>query len=382
MPVVPGTITLPNDQDASGRSFGIEELDALRSVLESGTLISTKGTYVKRLEQEFAQKLGARHAIACASGTAAVHTAIAALDLEPGDEVITSPITDMGALAPILYQGAIPVFADVDPETCNVTAKTIASAYSDRTRAIVVTHLFGTPCAMGDIMKFAGNRDVPVIEDCAQAFLAKDGGRNVGTIGALGCFSLQQGKHMTCGEGGIVTTNDDALARRAVLFVNKAWGYGDPAPDHYFLAPNYRLSELQGAVAHAQLQRLDQLVERRIEIAERLSKLLSGVEGVGTPAPAAAGRRNVYWKYGLRIDTSIYPQGPNGFARELRGYDVASVPRYIQKPAFACAIFTERRTFGRSQYPFTLARAEALDYRLERFPGTVDGLAHLLVLPL
>ncbi len=384
MPVTLGSPAslLPNDQDASGRSFGSEELGALQAVLQSGTLISTKGTYVKRLEQEFAQKIGARHAIACASGTAAVHTAIAALDLEPGDEVITSPITDMGALAPILYQGAIPVFADVDPQTCNVTAQTIAAACSERTRAIVVTHLFGTPCSMAEIMQLGASQGLPVIEDCAQAFLAKDGGRYVGTIGALGCFSLQQGKHMTCGEGGIVTTDDDALARRAFLFVNKAWGYGDPSPDHYFLAPNYRLSELQGAVAHAQLQKLDELVQRRIAIAEKLNALIADVPGLGTPKAAASDSRNVYWKYGLRIDTELYPQGPNGFARELRGYDVASVPRYIQKPAFACAVFAERRTFGTSSYPFTLARPEALDYRLERFPGTVNGLAHLLVLPL
>src|SRR5207253_6261025 len=126
--------------------------------IRSGTLTSTKGTFVKRLERRFAELLGVRHAWACASGTAAVHTAVAALDPEPGDEIITSPITDMGALAPILYQGAIPVFADVDPDTCNVTARTIEPCLGERTRAVVVTHLFGNPAGMTDILELARAR--------------------------------------------------------------------------------------------------------------------------------------------------------------------------------------------------------------------------------
>ena len=118
-------MVLPSDQDASGRTLGVEELEMLRQVIDSGTLTSTKGNFVKRFEERFARLFGVKHAFACASGTAAIHCAIAALDLEPGDEIITTSITDMGALTPILYQGAIPVFCDVDPRTCNVTARAI-----------------------------------------------------------------------------------------------------------------------------------------------------------------------------------------------------------------------------------------------------------------
>ena len=170
-------LTLPSDQDASGRTLGAEEIALVAQAIRSGTLTSTKGTFVKTLEGRFADLLGVRHAYACASGTAAVHTAIAAIDPEPGDEIVTSPITDMGALAPILYQGAIPVFADVDPDTLNVTAATIQPRLSARTRAIVVTHLFGNPCEMSEIMALARARDIPVIEDCAQAFLARHDGQ-------------------------------------------------------------------------------------------------------------------------------------------------------------------------------------------------------------
>src|SRR5438128_10943415 len=214
-------LTLPSDQEASGRTLGDEEIARVAEAIRSGTLTSTKGTFVKTLERRFAELLGVKHAWACASGTAAVHTAMAAIDPEPGDEIITSPITDMGALTPILYQGAIPVFADVDPDTLNVTAAPPEPRLSARTRAIIVTHLFGNPCEMREILSLARARDIPVIEDCAQAFLAGHEGRPVGTLGAIGCFSLQQGKHVTTGEGGLVVTNDDALARRMFLFINK-----------------------------------------------------------------------------------------------------------------------------------------------------------------
>ncbi len=350
-------------------------------MLASGTLTSTKGTAVAAFERAFAKTIGARHAIACSSGTAAIHAAVAALDLEPGDEIVTTPITDMGALAPILYQAAIPVFADVDPATLNCTAQTIAAAISERTRAIVVTHLFGNPAEIAEIAELAAARGIPLIEDCAQAFLATYDGRFAGRWGAMGCFSLQQGKHVTCGEGGIVVTDDDAHARRVRLFVNKGWGYGDPAPDHYFLALNYRMTELQGAVAGAQLAKLRENVAIRRARAAELDEALRGIDGLSTPlvSPRAGA---TYWKYAVRVDAEIFPDGPRGLASLMRESNVAAAPRYIVKPAFACEVFAKRRTFGTSQFPFTLARPEALDYRPERFPGTYAGLAGVLVLPL
>jgi perosamine synthetase len=371
---------LPSDQDSSGRNFGEDEFRCLREVLESGTLTATKGRMVKNLAEQFARVVGSRHVSACSSGTAAIHAAIAALDPEPGDEIITTPITDMGALAPILYQGAIPVFADVDPRTGNITARTIADRVSDRTKAIVVTHLFGNPCEMREIMALADGYKLPVVEDCAQAYLATSGGRTVGTIGAIGCFSLQQGKHITAGEGGLVVTNDDDLARRVRLFIDKAWGYGDPNPDHYFLALNYRMSELQGAVALAQLGKLEASVNRRIEMAARLANALDGLPGIETPC-VHADSRHVFWRYVLRVDRATIPGGPTVLAAALKDYDVASAPRYIQKPAFRCALFAEQRTFGSSRYPFTLARPGAIDYSEARFPGTFAALEAMLVLP-
>jgi perosamine synthetase len=373
-------VQLPSDQEASGRTLGVEELNNLAEAIASGTLTSTKGKFVKRLQDEFAEKLGVKYVYACASGTAAVHTAIAALDPEPGDEIITSPITDMGALTPILYQAAIPVFAEVDPATWNVTAKTIEPVLSGRTKAIIVTHLFGNPCEMEAIMRLADSRGIPVIEDCAQAFLAKSQGRYLGTIGKVSCFSLQQGKHITTGEGGLVATDDLELARRLNLFINKAWGYGDANPDHYFLALNYRMSELQGAVAVGQLPKLEDVVDKRIAMANSLNKKLAGLRGIRTPY-VLPGDVHTYWKYCLRVDSKVIPGGSVAMAKELKARQISSVPRYIQKPAFMCQIFQEQKTFGNSRFPFTLARPEVLQYDEKKFPLTMQSLHEILVLP-
>jgi dTDP-4-amino-4,6-dideoxygalactose transaminase len=355
-------------------------MDALAEVLASGTLTATKGAFTKRFEATISEMIGVAHVISCSSGSAAVHVAVAGIDPEPGDEIVTTSITDMGALAPILYQGAIPVFADVDPVSMNVTAATIAAVLSERTKAIIVTHLFGNPCQMDEILALAAERGIPVIEDAAQAYLAQSRGRQVGTMGTIGCFSAQQGKHITAGEGGFVTTNDAALARRMRMFVNKAWPYGEANPDHEFLALNYRTTELQSAVLLAQLPKLASHVRIRIENAARLSKQLQGVPGLGVPEHDADDV-HVFWRYALRVDPSVIPGGPVALANQLKFYDIAAAPRYVNKPAFRCTVFADQVTFGQSRWPFTLARPEAVDYSAERFPGTFAGLDHVLVFP-
>ncbi len=374
-------IKLPSDQDISGRTFGAEEIAAITEVLQSGVLITTKGKYGKMLESAFAEKIGSKFAFACNSGSAAVHVAIAAINPNPGDEIVTTSITDMGALTPIIFQGAIPVFADVDPKTLNVTADTIERVLSDRTKAIIVTHLFGNPCEMDAIMELANSRGIPVIEDTAQSFLAKVNGKNVGTIGAIGAFSFQQGKHMTTGEGGIVVTDDEALARRMFLFINKAWGYGDQNPDHYFASLNYRMTELQAALAYEQLKKLDGCVAQRQRMAALLDALIADIDGIESYKPAANATMT-YWKFCLRVDDTKIADGSVGLAKALKVYDVASAPRYVVKPAYKCQVFREHNTFGDSHFPFNLARPEAIDYNDDNFAGTMKGLHDVLVLPI
>ena len=374
---------LPSDADHTGRNFDDAEIALITKVLQSGTLNCTKGTFVKEFEKKFAELYNVGFVRTVTSGTAAVHTAIAAIDPEPGDEIITTSITDMGAITPILYQTAIPVFADVDPLTYNVTAETIAPKITERTKAIIVTPLFGNPVDMDPIMELAAKHNLPVIEDAAQAFLAEYKGKKVGSIGDIACFSLQQGKHMTTGEGGFVLANNEKYQRRINLFVDKAWGYGDPEPDHYFLAMNYRMTELQGAVALAQLDKLHSVVEKRTFNAKTLDELISNIPGVAIPKVTAGGK-HVYWKYCLRIDPKFINGGVNEFSKQLKQLGIFSVPRYIQKPAFMCQVLKDQVTFGKSQFAFRGEHrrgAADISYNPADFPGTLAALEDVCVLP-
>jgi len=236
---------------------------------------------------------------------------------------------------------------------------------------------------MDPILELASKHRLPVIEDACQSFLSTYKGRYVGTLGDIGCFSLQQGKHMTTGEGGIVISSNAAYTRRMGLFVDKAWGYGDPNPDHYFLAPNYRMTELQGAVALAQFEKLEGVIESRTRTAEAFSELIKQVPGV-SPPKVTPGCRHVYWKYPLRIDDEIIRGGVDRFATMLKEKGVFSAPRYIQKPAFMCQVLKERNTFGNSRFPFegSCRDGEApVVYDPAEYPGTQDALSHVVVLP-
>ncbi|MCA9255032.1 MAG: DegT/DnrJ/EryC1/StrS family aminotransferase [Phycisphaerales bacterium] len=374
------TAAVPNDANASGRSFGATELEMLREVLERGTLVSQAGPVVPQLERAFAKWCGASFCTAVSSGTAALHTAIAAVDPAPGDEIISSPITDMGAVMPILYQGAIPVFADVDPRTCNVTPATIEARITHRTKAIIVTHLFGNPVDMDGVMAIAAKHNLKVIEDAAQGFGATFKSRLVGTLGHIGCFSLQQGKHITCGEGGFVVTNDEKTARFMKLYHDKAWPFGEENPDHEFLALNYRMTELQGAVALAQLGRLDEFVQHRRDMAARLTAAIEDIEGLVCPRDGAHST-NVHWRYSLRVEAPLTNADLDRLSNALRDMGARTAPRYTQKLAFEYGFLKNRRMFGGSGFPFVGPQRDgAIEpvYERDAFPGAVEGLQRLL----
>jgi len=375
---------LPSDANISGRSFGLDELRRLREVIESGTLNCTKGVAVREFEQRFAKTLGVPFCTTATSGTAAIHAAVAAIDPEPGDEIVTTPITDMGALTPILYQTAIPVFADVDWRTYNVTAETIKPCLTKRTKAVVVTHLFGNSCDMDPILELCRSRNIPVIEDVAQSFLAKYKGKPLGTLGDIGCFSLQQGKHMSTGEGGMVVSSNPALARRMKLFIDKAWGYGDAKPDHYFLALNYRMTELAGAVALAQLDKLEMMLQQRVAMCNLLTKSIAGLPGVEAPVTTPGGT-HVYWRYSIQVDPAIIKGGADAFGAKLKEAGIAAAPRYIQKLAFECEVLRDQKTFGKSRFPFVgphRAGEPPIVYDKAKTPGAVKALERCVVLPM
>ena len=233
----------------TGKRFGDEELKYLKEALDQNTLFYWSGSMVKRMNATFSEMYGMKHCVATSSGTAAIHVALGALGITEGDEVITSPITDMGSVIGIMFQNAIPVFADLDPHTYNLSPASIESKITDKTKAIVVVHLAGNPADMDEIMALAKKYNLKVVEDCAQSYMSYYRGRLAGTIGDIGCFSLNDFKHISAGDGGMLLMNDEDLYIKAHKFADKNYNRFSTDPDSLrrieFLAPNYRMSELQ-----------------------------------------------------------------------------------------------------------------------------------------
>jgi dTDP-4-amino-4,6-dideoxygalactose transaminase len=371
----------PSYADASGRWLGDEEKRLLMEVIDSGSLNRNGGTKVEFLEKQWGDMLGVTYAQAVTSGTAALHTAVAALNLEPGDEVITTTITDMGTLIGILANNLVPTFADIDPRTGNVTAATIAREITAKTRAIIVVHLFGQPADLDPILALAREHNLKVVEDCAQAHLATYKGRYVGTIGDIGCFSFQQSKQMTTGDGGMVVTNNEQLGVRARLFADKAWPRGLPNfnRSHLFLGMNYRMTELQGAVGVAQTGKLPAIVARRRQTTGLLTKLISGVPGIKPPY-LIDGVESAWWTYTFMIDQKVLGVTPQTFAAATKAEGLPFGVGYIPNPVFEYDVIRERKTFGSSGIPWTLPQArQGITYDRKDYPSTMTFIDEMFV---
>lgn len=371
----------PTYANASGRWLGDEEKRLILEVIESGALNRGAGTKVDALEQAWAEMMGIPYAHAVSSGTAALHTAVAALNLEPGDEVITTTVTDMGTLIAILACNLVPIFADVHPRTGNISAETIACQISAKTRAIIVVHLFGQPADLDPILDLARRHNLRVIEDCAQAHLAEYKGGLVGTRGDIGCFSFQQSKQMTTGDGGILITRDEALSMRARLFADKAWPRNIPGVNrsHLFLGMNYRMTELQGAVGLAQSKKLPAIVARRRQTTALLTRLLSHAPGIQTPH-IIPGANSAWWTYTFSIDPAVLHVTPQQFAAAIKAEGLPFGLGYIPNPVFEYDVIRERKTFGTSGIPWTLPQArQGIVYDRKDYPGTMRLLSELFV---
>ncbi|MCX6374465.1 MAG: DegT/DnrJ/EryC1/StrS family aminotransferase [Armatimonadetes bacterium] len=369
---------LPTVGNKSGRDFGQEEIANLTEVINSGRLFRYGGKFVIQLENEFAEMLGMKHGIASTSGTSALHIAIGAIYPDPGDEIITSPITDMGTLIGILAQNAIPVFADLDPKTYTMMPESIEACITGKTKAIIPVHLFGQMADMDPILAIAKKHGLKVIEDCCQAYFAEYKGHISGTMGDLGCFSMQQSKHMTTGDGGITVTNDDDLARRAKLFADKGWPREPGARDYLFLGMNYRMNELTGAVACAQMKKVKGIVERRRKAADAITAGISKTPGVNPPV-VREGCKHSWWLYPITIDQSVLRCTSQEFAKALSAEGISAGVGYIGKPIFMTSIFQEQKVYGRG-CPFTCEYATKREYKESDTPNTVKILENIITL--
>ncbi|MBI2193797.1 MAG: DegT/DnrJ/EryC1/StrS family aminotransferase [Planctomycetes bacterium] len=359
--------------------FGDREIELVTEAIRSQNLFGPSGRMVSEFERRFAALYGLQHAAASSSGTAAIHVAVGTINPDPGDEIITAPITDLGSVVPILYQTAVPVFADVDG-TYTMDPEDVERKITRRTKAILVVHLFGNPCDMDAMLDISKRHGIPLIEDCSQAHLTAYRGRLVGTMGDLGAFSLQQSKHLTTGDGGMTVTRRGEWAERMRLFVDKAWtrkpGWGPRT--YLFLSPNYRMTELQGAVGIAQCERVQGVVRRRNELGSLLSRLIEGIRGVHAP-PVTPGGVHTYWSYPLRVTR----WKPETFAKALQAEGVPASGGYIGKPIFLCADALCRwETFGRSGFPFTSPYVDGRRvYDESLCPRAQEALDHMVNLP-
>lgn len=310
---------MSRDSIASWPNFTAEEQEAVTRVLLSNKVNYWTGNEGRLFEQEFARWAGSSHAVALTNGTVALDLALNALDIEPGDEVIVTPRTFIASVSTVVNAGATPVFADVDLESGNISAQTIAPVLTDRTRAIIPVHLGGWPCNMGDIMALAAQHGLFVIEDCAQAHGAMVGDQQVGSIGHIGAWSFCQDKIMTTGgEGGMVTTNEQALWSRMWSFKDhgKSWDAvyeRQHSPGfrwlHESFGTNWRMIEMQAAIGRIQLRRLAEWTRRRTEIAHRYHDMLKPFgNAVRAPLPGA-GFTHAYYRFYAYVKPSELKPG-------------------------------------------------------------------------
>jgi len=366
----------------SRRDIGGEEMKELVDVIWSGNLNRVGGIKVSDFEKEFAKLYGVKHGVASTSGTASIHVALGAINPEPCSEIITGPISDIGSIVPILWQNCIPVFADIDPETYGLDPEDVERKITDRTVAVIAIHLFGQCCDMDPLVKICREHGLYLIEDASQAHLAEYKGRLAGTMGDLGCFSLQQSKQMTCGDGGITITNDDKLAERARLFADKAWPR-DQAGDrgYLFLAMNYRMTELQGAVALAQLRKVQNIVASRRRVGDTLTKLLSEVEGVNPPK-TLPGSKHSYWLYPMTINPEVIRVTPEEFAKAVSAEGIPAFTGYIKRPLYMFSILKEQATYGSSHCPFDCPRYNRrVQYSEGDCPNAEKVLREIITIP-
>lgn len=278
--------------------LGDEEKAAVMEVLESGNL--AQGARVKELEGKFADFCGVREAVAVNSGTAAIHTSLYALGIGPGDEVITVPFTFVATANPILMQRAKVVFCDIEPETFNMDPEDLKEKITDRTKAIIPVDLYGHIYDAKAIGEIAGDHSLLIMEDACQSVNAALDGRKAGSFGEMASFSFYATKNLITGEGGMITTDDPEYAELARRF--RHHGQSEKTRyEYYDLGYNYRMMEIQAAIALVQMERIESLTVRRIENARRLTEGISAIDGL-VPPVVRPGARHVFHQYTIKVE--------------------------------------------------------------------------------
>lgn len=271
----------------------------VNDALKKGAISGFYGEYISKFEEGFANYCGCKYGVSTTSGTTALHLALLALSIEKGDEVLVATLTNMATFFAVLYQGARPIPIDIEGDTWNIDPSLLESKITSRTKAIIVVHLFGHPVDMEPVMEVARKHSLRVIEDCAEAHGATYNGKTVGGFGDIGCFSFYANKILTTGEGGMITTNDAAIAEKARSLKSLAFGLKEKFM-HTDIGYNYRMTNIQAAIGCAQLEKIDSIIENKRTIARMYTERLKDVSSLQLPVEKSYAR-NVYWMYHVAL---------------------------------------------------------------------------------
>lgn len=306
--------------------FDEKELENVTDCILSGW-ISSNGIYVKKFEHNMAKFCGSKYAVACSSGTSALHLALLALGIGKGDEVIVPTLSFIATANAVTYTGAVPIFVDSDPNTWNINPEKIKENITNSTKAIIPVHLYGQPADMEKINIIAKEKDLIVIEDAAEAHGAKFKGKRVGALGDAGVFSFYGNKLITTGEGGMIVTNSKKVYDQSILLRDhgmstkkKYW--------HTALGYNYRMTNIQAAVGVAQLQKIHLIIEKKINIAHTYKNLMKDIPGIKFPLSIPE-HENVFWLFTILIDESIFGVNSKKVIKVLKDKGIDSRPIFV-----------------------------------------------------
>lgn len=344
-------------------TIGDAEKRAVMEVLDSGELSGFiagpieefwGGKVVRAFEQDFKNYFGVEHAVAMNSATSCLHAAVSACGIGPGDEVITSPYTMSASATCILMCGAVPIFADIDPDTFTISPESVEARISKNTKAIIAVNIFGLPADLDALRAIADKHGIYLIEDNAQAPDANYKGRKTATVGDVGIFSFNRHKAMQCGEGGVLITNNKDIAFKAACMRN----HGELLPASKNLddisntiGVNYRMTEMEAAVARVQFSKMKELNAPRIEMANRITERLSKVPGI-EPPHIPEGSSHVYYFYAMKYNEDVVGIPRTLFAKAVQAEGFTMRPGYV-KIIYQEPLFQKKICFGKDGFPFT-----------------------------
>jgi dTDP-4-amino-4,6-dideoxygalactose transaminase len=367
-------LALNGGQKAVSRSipkpkrWGEPELQQLGAAVQQNSLYYWGNAQTKLLMERFRAVYGHKFVQPCSSGTASLHIAVAAAGIAPGDEVITSGITDIGTVIGTLFQQAVPVFADLEPQTGCLDPADVERKITPKTRVIIAVHLAGNPCRLAELKEIADKHKLILIEDCAQAWGALYRGKPISSVGQIGCFSLQDTKHISCGDGGVVTTNDEKFGPLLIKFGDKGTNRLNSKDSSTALGANYRMSELQAAFVAAQLTRLEGIAAKRAKLGNLLTEELTGIPAIMTHK-VRPDDRCVYWFYLARLVPAKVRCDRATFVKALAAEGASFMAGYIAVPVYGMPMF-QNHSFFAGHWPAKECGLTNMDYTKVKCPET------------